>query len=308
VLLNELAVDIVVDLSVHTEGSRTGILACRPAPVQVSYFGYPGTSGAEFIDYVMADRVVLPFDQQPFFSEKIVHLPDSYQANDSRRETASPAPTRADIGLPDDAFVFTCFNNAYKLSRPVVGTWIRLLQACPNSMLWLYYINDSAQANLQQELMSHGVDPSRVTLAPRVEQPDHLARLRLADLFLDTLPYNAHTTASDALWAGVPVITCVGPTFAGRVAASVLHAVGLPELITNNPEEYEALALKLASDPALLGSLRERLAKTRLSHPLFDTVRLTRHIEAAYTTMVDTWQRGEPPKSFSVEAIAPKNQ
>jgi protein O-GlcNAc transferase len=307
-LLNELAVDIVVDLSVHTEGSRTGILACRPAPVQVSYFGYPGTSGAEFIDYVMADRVVLPFDQQPFFSEKIVHLPDSYQANDSRRETASPAPTRADIGLPDDAFVFTCFNNAYKLSRPVVGTWIRLLQACPNSMLWLYYINDSAQANLQQELMSHGVDPSRVTLAPRVEQPDHLARLRLADLFLDTLPYNAHTTASDALWAGVPVITCVGPTFAGRVAASVLQAVGLPELITKSPEEYESLALKLAGDPALLGSLRERLAKNVTSHPLFDTPRLTRHIEAAYTTMVDTWQRGEPPKSFSVEAIAPKNQ
>jgi predicted O-linked N-acetylglucosamine transferase (SPINDLY family) len=270
----------------------------------VSYFGYPGTSGAEFIDYVMADRVVLPFDQQPFFSEKIVHLPDSYQANDSKRQVAAIAPTRADIGLPDDAFVFTCFNNAYKLSRPVVGTWIRLLNACPNSLLWLYYINDSAQANLQQELISHGVDPSRVILAPLVEQPDHLARLKLADLFLDTLPYNAHTTTSDALWAGVPVLTCLGPTFAGRVAASVLQAVGLPELITNSLEEYETLALKLASDPALLGSWRERLAQNRLSHPLFDTQRLTRHIEAAYATMVDTWQRGEPPKSFSVEAIA----
>jgi protein O-GlcNAc transferase len=302
-LLNELEVDIVVDLGGHTEGSRTGILAYRPAPIQVSYFGYPGTTGAEYIDYIMADRVVLPFDQQPFFSEKIVHLPDSYQANDSKRETASIAPTRADIGLPDDAFVFTCFNNAYKLSRPVVGTWIRLLQACPSSLLWLYYFNDSAQANLQQELMSHGVDPSRVTLAPFVEQPDHLARLRLADLFLYTIPYNAHTTASDALWVGVPVITCAGPTFAGRVAASLLQAVGLPELITNDLEEYETLARKLATDPALLGSLRERLAQTRTS-PLFDTVRLTRHIEAAYTTMVDTWQRSEPPKSFSVEAIA----
>src|SRR5262249_15321201 len=162
---------------------------------------------------------------------------------------------------------------------------------------------DSAQANLQQEMISHGVDPSRVTLAPFVDQPDHLARLRLADLFLDTLPYNAHTTASDALWAGVPVLTCVGPTFAGRVAASLLQAVGLPELITNNLEEYEALAQKLASDPALLGSLRERLSKNRLTYPLFDTARLTRHLEAAYATMMDRWQRGEPPKSFTVEAI-----
>jgi predicted O-linked N-acetylglucosamine transferase (SPINDLY family) len=303
-LLNKLAIDIVVDLSGHTEGSRTAALAYRPAPIQVNYFGYPGSTGAEFIDYVMADRVVLPFDQQPFFSEKIVHLPDSYQANDSRRQVAPLAPTRADIGLPDDAFVFTCFNNAYKLSRPVVGTWIRLLKACPNSLLWLYQINDSAQVNLQQELISHGVDPSRVILAPFVDQPDHLARLRLADLFLDTLPYNAHTTASDALFAGVPVITCLGPTFAGRVAGSLLQAVGLPELITNSPEEYETLAQKLAGDPALFGALRARLEQNRLSHPLFDTARLTRHIEAAYATMMDMWQRGESPKSFSVEAIA----
>jgi predicted O-linked N-acetylglucosamine transferase (SPINDLY family) len=302
-LLSDLAVDIVVDLAGHTENARMAMLAYRPAPIQVSYFGYPGTTGAEFIDYVMADRVVLPFDQQPFFSEKIVHLPDSYQANDSKRQVAPVAPTRADIGLPDDAFVFTCFNNAYKLSRPMVGTWIRLLKACPNSLLWLYYINDSAQANLQQELITNGVDPARVILAPFVEQPDHLARLRLADLFLDTLPYNALTTASDALFAGVPVITCLGPTFAGRVAASLLHAVGLPELITNSLEEYETLAQKLASDAALLGPLRERLALNRLSYPLFDTARLTRHIEAAYATMMDTWQRGEPPKSFSVEAI-----
>jgi len=303
-LLNKLAIDIVVDLSGHTEGSRTVVLDYRPAPIQVNYFGYPGSTGAEFIDYVMADRVVLPFDQQPFFSEKIVHLPDSYQANDSKRQVAPVAPTRADILLPEDAFVFTCFNNAYKLSRPVVGSWIRLLKACPNSLLWLYYINDSAQANLQQELISNGVDPSRVILAPFVDQPDHLARLRLADLFLDTLPYNAHTTASDALFAGVPVITCLGPTFASRVAASLLQAVGLPELITNSLEEYETLAQKLASDPALLGSLRERLSRDRLHHPLFDTARLTRHIEAAYTTMMETWQRGEPPKGFSVEAIA----
>jgi protein O-GlcNAc transferase len=303
-LLNGLAIDIVVDLAGHTDSSRIVILAHRPAPIQVSYFGYPGTTGADFIDYVMADPVVLPADQQPFFSEKIVHLPDSYQANDSKRRAAPIAPTRTDLGLPEDEFLFTCFNNAPKLSRPMVGIWARLLTACPNSRLWLYYINDSAQANLQQELISHGVDPSRVILAPFVDQPDHLARLRLADLFLDTLPYNAHTTASDALWAGVPVLTCLGPTFAGRVAASLLQAVGLPELITHSLEEYEILAQKLASDPALLGSLRERLAQNRLSHPLFDTVRLTRHIEVAYTAMIDTWQRGEPPKGFSVEAMA----
>jgi predicted O-linked N-acetylglucosamine transferase (SPINDLY family) len=304
-LLNDLAVDIVVDLGGHTAGSRMGVLAYRPAPIQVSYFGYAGTSGAEFIDYVMADRVVLPFDQQPFFSERIVHLPDSYLATDADRQAALIAPTRADLELPDNAFIFSCFNNAYKLSRPMVGIWARALKACPNSLLWLYYINESAQANLQQELISHGVDPSRVILAPFVEQPeDHLARLRLADLFLDTLPYNAHTTASDALWAGVPVLTCLGPTFAGRVAGSLLQAVGLPELITNSLEEYETLAQKLASDPALLGSLRERLAQNLTSSPLFDTQRLTRHIEAAYATMRDTWQRGEPPKGFSVEAIA----
>src|SRR5262249_7588218 len=283
-----------------------GILAYRPAPIQVSYFGFPSTSGAEFIDYVMADRVVLPSDQQPFFSEKIVHLPDSYLPNDSKRRAALIVPTRADLGLPEDAFIFTCFNNAYKLSRPMVEIWTRLLRANPNSLLWLTYINDSAQANLQQELISHGVDPSRVILAPFVEQPeDHLARLRLADLFLDTLPYNAHTTASDALWAGVPVLTCLGSTFAGRVAGSLLHAVGLPELITNSLEEYETLAQKLASDPALLGSLRERLAQNRLNDRLFDTARLARHLEAAYTTMMETWQRGEPAKSFSVKAIAP---
>ena len=307
-LLQELAVDIVVDLAGHTASSRTAILAYRPAPIQVSYFGFPGTSGAEFIDYVIADQVVLPLDQQPFFSERIVHLPDSYLPSDSKRRAAI-APTRADIALPDDAFMFACFNNSYKLSRPMIEIWIRLLKVCPNSLLWLYYINESAQANLQQELISHGVDPSRVILAPFVEQPeDYLARLKLADLFLDTLPYNAHTTASDVLWAGVPVLTCLGPTFAGRVAGSLLHAVGLPELITNSLEEYETLAQKLASDPVLLGSLRERLAQNRLSHPLFDTPRLTRHVEAAYTTMIDTWQRGEPPKSFSVEAIVPKSQ
>ena len=303
-LLNSLALDIVVDLAGHTENSRMGILAYRPAPIQVSYFGYAGTSGADFIDYVMADRIVLPSDQQPFFSEKIIHLPDSYLVYDAKRQVPPIAPSRGDLGLPDEAFVFTCFNNAWKISRQMVGIWARLLGACPNSVLWFPYVNDSALASIQQELVSQGMDPARVILAPYVEeQLDHLARLSLADLFLDTLPYNAHTTASDALWAGVPVLTCQGTTFAGRVAASLLQAVGLPELITNNLDDYEALARKFADDPALLRSLRERLAQNRLSHPLFDTARLTRHIEAAYATMWETWQRGEPPKAFSVDPI-----
>jgi protein O-GlcNAc transferase len=303
-LLHELEVDIAVDLKGHTEAARLAILAARPAPLQVSYLGYPGTMGADFIDYVIADGIVLPLDQQPFYREKIVHLPDSYQVNDSKRQISSRIPARRELGLPEHAFVFCCFNNNWKINAAMFDIWMRLLGAVDGSVLWLFRSNDLATANLRVEAKARGIDPARLVFAPFLGLPDHLARLKRAELFLDTLPCNAHTTASDALWAGLPVLTCIGDTFAGRVAASLLHAVGLPELVTHSVEDYEALALKLARDPTLLQSIRRKLEQNRLSSSLFDTDRFRRHIEAAYTTMWEMHRRGESPRSFHVDPIA----
>src|SRR5262249_39254021 len=207
-LLNELQIDIAVDLKGHTKGSRPRIFAHRPAPIQVSYLGYPGTTGAEFIDYVIADPIVLPFDQQPFYTEKIVHLPECYQVNDSQRQIAERTPTRREAGLPDQGFVFCCFNNNYKITAPVFDVWMRLLAAVEDSVLWLVRDNAAAENNLRKQAAARGIDPARLVFAEKQPLADHLARHRLADLFLDTLPYNAHTTASDALWAGLPVLTC----------------------------------------------------------------------------------------------------
>lgn len=302
-LLRELEIDIAVDLKGHTQDARLGIFAARPAPIQVSYLGYPGTVGADFIDYVVADPVVLPFDQQPFYPEKIVHLPDCYQVNDAGRSAPAPAPTRAEAGLPAQGFVFCCFNANFKITAAVFDVWMRLLQRVEGSVLWLLAGNELVAANLQREATARGVDPARLVFAGKKDLPEHLARHELAGLFLDTLPYNAHTTASDALWAGLPVVTCRGEAFAGRVAASLLQAVGLPELVTGNLEEYEALAVKLATEPGLLSPLRERLVRHRSTHPLFDTDRFRRHLEAAYTTMWDAWQRGEAPRSFAVDPL-----
>ncbi len=302
-LLRELDVDIAIDLKGYTEDARPGVMAYRAAPVQVSYLGYPGTMAADFIDYVIADRVVLPFDQQPFYSERIVHLPDSYQANDFRRRMASQPVSRAAAGLPARGLVFCCFNNSWKINAPVFEIWMRLLAAVEGSVLWLLRANDYAAANLQRAAQAHGVDPGRLIFAPPQPYADHLARLGCADLVLDTLPYNAHTTASDALWAGVPVLTCMGRSFASRVAASLLHAVGLPDLVTTDLSDYEALARGLAGDPSLLRSLRGKLERNRSSMPLFDTDRFRRHLEAAYTTMWDIHRRGERPRSFRVDPI-----
>jgi predicted O-linked N-acetylglucosamine transferase (SPINDLY family) len=303
-LLYELDGDIAVDLKGHTEDSRPQLLAGRPAPIQVSYLGYPGTMAVDFIDYIIADPIVLPFDQEPYYTEKIVHLPDGYQVNDSTRKIADWRPSRSELGLPEQGFVFCCFNQSYKIAPHVFDVWMRLLKQVDRAVLWLLASNDAAVANLRKEAAARGVDPKRLVFAPRLELSLHLARHRAADLFLDTLPYNAHTTASDALWAGLPVLTCMGTTFAGRVAASLLHAIGLPELVTHSLEEYEALAVKLASDPAMLRSIRQKLEQNRLTQPLFDTDRFRRHIEAAYTTMWEIWQRGEKPKSFAVEPIS----
>lgn len=297
-------VDIAIDLKGHTRDARPEILAHRPAPIQVSYLGYPGTMGADFIDYILADPVVLPFDQQPCYTEKIVHLPECYQVNDASRKIGERAPSRREAGLPDRGFVFCCFNNNLKIAAPVFDVWMRLLRDVEDSVLWLLCDHALAERNLRREAAARGVDPARLVFANWLPPEDHLARHRLADLFLDTLPYNAHTTASDALWAGLPVLTCRGETFAGRVAASLLAAIGLPELATDNLTDYERLATRLATDAVLLGRLRETLARNRTTHPLFDTDRFRRHIEAAYTTMWTLSRQGEPPRSFRVEAAA----
>jgi predicted O-linked N-acetylglucosamine transferase (SPINDLY family) len=299
-LLRDLRTHIAVDLKGHTTDARVGILAQRAAPIQVSYMGFPATTGADFIDYVIADRIVLPFDQQPFFAETIVHVPDSYYITDTKRPVAPSIPSRRDAGLPEDGFVFCCFNNSWKINANMFDIWMRLLRAVEGSVLWLLRANEAAVANLRKEAAARGIDPGRLVFATPLDQPDHLARLKLADLLLDTLPYNAHTTATDALWLGVPIVTCLGDVFVGRVAASVLHAVAMPELVTTTLDEYERLALKLATDSALLGAMRQKLVQNGQSCPLFDTDRFRRHIEAAYSTMWETWLRGESPKNIDV--------
>jgi protein O-GlcNAc transferase len=299
-LLRELETDIAVDLHGFTRGGRAGIFAQRPAPVQVNYLGYPGTMGAQYTDYIIGDRWVIPEEHQRWYTEKIVYMPDSYQSNDARRRLADRVPSRAECGLPETGFVFCCFNSSYKISPGLFDIWMRLLQQRNGSVLWLVEDNAAATRNLRREAERRGVDARRLIFAPRVKLEDHLARHRLADLFLDTYPCNAHTTASDALWAGLPLITHLGHTFAGRVAASLLAAVGLPELITRCWEEYEELALQLSSDSERLAGIKARLARDRASHPLFDTGRYCRHLETAYVDMWQRAQRGAPPENFAV--------
>lgn len=304
-LINELDAHIAVDLNGLTRGARPAILAHRPAPIQVAYLGHAATTGAGFIDYVLADATVLPFDQQPFFTEKIVHLPDCYHANDTTRQLASDLPERSALGLPEAGPVFCCFNQSHKISAPAFDAWARLLKRIQGSVLWLSRMNDLAAANLRDAAAQRGIDPDRLIFAPRVERiEDHLARHRHADLFLDTLPYGAHSTAIDALWAGLPVVTCTGTAFAGRVGTSLVKAVGLPELATANLEDYEAMVFELATDTSRLQSIRAKLDANRTTHPLFDADRLRRHIEAAYATMWDMHQRGESPRNFRVEPAA----
>jgi predicted O-linked N-acetylglucosamine transferase (SPINDLY family) len=289
-------VDIAVDLNGHTRGSRPGILSHRPVPVQVNYLGFAGTMGADFMDYIIADKVVAPLSHAPFFSEKIVQLPDCYLP--AGRAHPLPAQSRAMAGLPD-GFVFASFNASWKITAAMFDIWMRLITAVPGSVLWLPDFVPEANANLRAEAAARGVAPARLVFAPPIKLEEHLARQRLADLFLDTLPFNAHSTAADALGAGLPLITCEGESFAARVAASQLHVVGLPELVTRNLADYESLALKLARDGAFLSSLRDRLGRKRLA--LFDLDRYCRHIEVAYTRMWELAEKGERPQNFAVE-------
>lgn len=284
-------IDILIDLKGYTRNARTMIMAQRPAPIQVNYLGYPSTMGAPFIDYIIADPVVAPMEHQRFFDEKIVHLPDCYQPNDRRRQVAGADRTRADFELPDDAFVFCAFNNAYKITAPVFDVWMRLLGQVPGSVLWLLDSNPLAKDNLRREALVRGIDPARLIFAPKVPLAEHLGRYRLADLFLDNLPVNAHTTASEALWSGLPVVTCLGDVFVSRVAASLLTACGLPELVTDSLEAYEALALGLSQDRLKLNVSKQKLLQARDASPLFDTERYARNLEKAFLHMIHLYER-----------------
>jgi predicted O-linked N-acetylglucosamine transferase (SPINDLY family) len=302
--LRRMETDIAVDLMGFTGECRPKIFTFRPAPLQVNFLGFPGTMGADYMDYIIADRIVVPDEHKGAYTEKVVHLPDTYLPSDRTRTIDERAPSRAEAGLPERSFVFASFNNAYKFSPTMFGVWMRLLSQVEGSVLWLPEHHPLTTLNLIREAGARGVDARRLVFARQVPSPaGHLARLRLADLFLDTLPYNAHTTANDALWAELPVLTCLGNSFAGRVAASLLHAVGLSELITNSLSAYEALALKLAREPERLAAVKAKLKHNRESHPLFDTARFTRHLEAAFTIMWERRQRGEQPKAFAVPSI-----
>lgn len=280
-------VDILVDLKGYTTDARTQILAWRPAPIQVNYLGYPGAMGADFIDYVIGDPIVTPLNDQPHFSETILQLPHCYQPNDRHRQIAERTPSRSQCGLPENGIVLCCFNANYKITPVFFDIWMRLLMAVPGSVLWLIDSGTASQQNLRKEAAARGVDPRRLVFAPKVSVPDHLARHRLADLFLDTLPYNAHTTASDALWAGLPVVTCMGDRFSGRVGASLVIAAGLPQLVTTSLREYEETALRLAQSPAELAAIKRELEQNRMSCALFDIETYTHDLEALFTRMIE---------------------
>jgi protein O-GlcNAc transferase len=299
-LLRRLEIDIAVDLKGYTEESRPAILSHRVAPVQAHYLGFPGTLGTPSIDYLIADALVIPPEHRPHYSEKIVTLPGSYQCNDGNREIAMETPSRRDCGLPEKGFVFCCFNNSYKILPETFAIWMRLLRAVEESVLWLLEDNEAAARNLRREAEARGVSSSRLVFAPRISLPQHLARHRLADLFLDTLPYGAHTTASDALWAGLPVLTLMGSTFAGRVAASLNTAMRLTETIVRSAQSYEELAVHLATAPEALAAVKKTLAANRRSASLFDTARFTRNLESAYALMWRRASNGEPPADIAV--------
>ena len=298
--IHDDGIDILIDLTGYTAGARGSILAPRPAPIQINWLGYPGTMGAPFMDYIIADSVLVPHGAESFYSEKIVRLPDCYQINDRQRPVAEITFSRSDHGLPDDAFVFCSFNHTHKIMPDLFNIWMDLLHAVPGSVLWLLESNSTAPENLRREASRHDIDPERIIFSPRMPLSEHLARYRLADLFLDTFPYTSHTTASDALWVGLPLVTCMGKTFAARVAGSLLNATGVPELITNNFDEYRELALKLATDPDLLSGVRRKLIENRDQCALFDTPRFVSNLESAYEMIMARRREGLEPADITV--------
>jgi predicted O-linked N-acetylglucosamine transferase (SPINDLY family) len=300
-LARDLEVDIAVHLGGHTAGGRVGIFSYRVAPIQVNWLGYPGTMGINFIDYIVADKTIIPDQHQKFYSEKVVTLPDTYLVDDSKRIASSRVFTRKECGLSENVFVFCCFNNDFKFNPNVLDGWSRILFAAKNSILWISENNEYFRVNLMAEFQKRGIDSNRIIFAIREDlMADHLARYGLADLFLDTFPYNAHTTTIDSLKAGVPVLTRMGQSFASRVAASLLNAIGLPELIANTQEEYEALAIELAMNPQKLADIKLKLANNRLTTPLFDTPLFAKNLEAAYLQMYERYQADLQPDHIEI--------
>ena len=302
VIARNLELDIAIDLKGHTQHARPKLFSYRVAPIQVAYLGYPGTTGAPFIDYLIADHTLIPKESIDFYTEKIIYLPNSYQVNDAKRTISNVVPSRVDVGLPEDGFVFCCFNGNYKITSSIFDSWARILHAVEGSVLWLLNSDSTAKENLIKEIEARGISGNRLIFAGQLKTADHLARHRLADLFIDTSPCNAHTTASDALLSGLPVLTLLGDTFAGRVAASLLSAVGLPELITTNQSEYEAMAIELATNKEKLAILKQRLEANKLSSPLFNTKLTTEHIEAAYTKIYARYQADLMPDHIYIAA------
>ena len=293
-------IDIAIDLNGYTQQARTGLFSYRAAPIQVNYLGYPGTLGADFMDYIVADPILIPEGKRQHYSEQIIYLPNSYQPTDNTRTISGKVVTREDMGLPSGGFVFCCFNNNYKISHKEFDIWMRLMNKVEGSVLWLLKSNKWAEQNLKGQAEIRGVSAERIIFAERVPQAEHLARQRLADLFLDTFNHNAHTTASDALWAGLPLVTKLGKGFAARVAGSLLNAVGLPELVTETERDYEALIFELATNPMKLAEIKEKLANNRLTQPLFNTELYTKHLENGYQQAYECYFQGKLPQTIIV--------
>jgi predicted O-linked N-acetylglucosamine transferase (SPINDLY family) len=302
ILSRSFEIDIAVDLGGFTQDSRTGVFALQAAPIQVNYLGYPGTMAANYMDYLIADRTLIPEEKKYHYLEKIVYMPNSFMVNDTKTKLSNRLFTRVETGLPTNGFVFCCFNNYYKITPNIFIGWMQILKAVEDSVLWLSEGNSTAIKNLKKEAKKNGVDENRLIFAPRLDSmKDHLNRIQLADLFIDTLPYNAHATSSDALRMGLPVLTCVGNSFASRVAASLLNAVNLPELITTTQEQYESLAIQLATNPEKLKIIKDKLVNNLPTAPLYDTPLFTRQLESAYLTMYDRYQQGLDPDYIYVE-------